>query len=269
MFSSGSCVITIGKYQSVNNLCHLLPFYAITVFWSCGLASFTKDSSIQIGYCIGLFCVLHCRGTAWVQDMINLLWTKCNQLWSILKCKVNKQSWNAAKYYFKWTGRGICYSTFVIQPLLHCCARKHSALLFMKWLWCLQLENANLFAAICLIYYHCLQNNDSNRNVRARQFWCQSGRSIDALILSVRTRGLEGFYSLWPSQINIDFKVAINWNKIKNWNFVQENVKICKTKPVNTVISNLNDRVQIHSKQGLETLAISMLNSWTFINTGF
>lgn len=97
------------------------------------------------------------------------------------------------KYYFKWTGRGIWPS--VIQPLLHCCARKHSAL-FVKQLWCLQLENANLFAAICLIYYHCLQNYDSNCNVRARQFWCQSGKSIDALILNVRTRCLEGFYSL-------------------------------------------------------------------------
>lgn len=45
-----ACVITTGKYQSVNNPCHLLPFYAITVFWSCGLASFTKESSIQIDY---------------------------------------------------------------------------------------------------------------------------------------------------------------------------------------------------------------------------
>lgn len=139
MFSNRSCVITMGKYQSVNNPCHSLPFYAITVFWSCGLASFTKDSSIQMDYCSVCYtaegqpeCMIW--STYYELSAIN-----CDQYSSV---KSTSKAEMLKKYYFKWTGRGIWPS--VIQPLLHCCARKHSALPFMKQLWCLQLENANL-----------------------------------------------------------------------------------------------------------------------------
>lgn len=91
-----TCVITIGKYQSVNNLCHLLPFYTITVFWSCGLALFAKESSIQVDY----LCI--CYNTDQRRDSLCVwyyqpLWTKWCQLWPILRWRGMKENSNVAK----------------------------------------------------------------------------------------------------------------------------------------------------------------------------